>query len=65
MANAETILFYDHDADQNGHAFVRPYGQRVTIGFALETGREIEATVDREVVEELVRALQAAITEAA
>jgi hypothetical protein len=56
-----TIVFHDHAENQEGFAVVRRFEDKVAVCLSLETNGDVEALIDKVVVQELIAALQDAI----
>ena len=55
-----TITFTDHGGHQQACAIVRRVDGKVALCLSLQRDGDVEATLDRDVVEELIQALQLA-----
>ena len=60
--NATTIRFHDHAENQDGIAVVRRFDDKVAICVSLETNGDVEALIEKAIVQELIAALQEAIS---
>ena len=58
----KTITFYDYGESQNGVAVVRQFEDKVALCLSLEHDGDVEALLDREVVEKLIEAMRDAMT---
>jgi hypothetical protein len=61
--DSTTITFHDHAEGQEGFAVVRRFDDKVAICLSLETNGDVEALIGKAVVQKLITALQAAITD--
>ena len=60
--DSTTITFRDHAENQEGFAVVRRFEDKVSVCLSLETNGDVEALIEKEVVQKLIAALQEAIT---
>ena len=60
--HSTTITFHDHAENQEGFAVVRRFDDKVAVCLSLETNGDVEALMEKEVVQKLITALQEAIT---
>lgn len=56
-----TIIFHDYGEGQSGVAVVRAFEDKVALCLSLESNGDVEALLDKEVVEKLIEALKTAI----
>ena len=61
-SKGRTITFYDYGESQNGVVVVRQFEDKVALCLSLEHDGDVEALVDREVVETLIEAMRDAMT---
>ena len=59
--NSTTITFRDNAENQEGLVVIRRFEDKVAICLSLEKNGDVEALVEREVVERLIEALNSAI----
>ena len=59
--NSTTIRFRDHAENQEGFAVIRRFGDKVAICLSLEEDGDVEALIEKEVIERLIESLKLAI----
>jgi hypothetical protein len=59
--NSTTITFRDHAENQEGFAIIRRFEGKVAICLSLEENGDVEALIEKEVVERLIESLKSAI----
>lgn len=59
--NSTTILFRDHADNQEGFVIIRKFGDKVAICVSLKENGDVEALIEKEVVERLIESLKSAI----
>ena len=60
--DSTTITFRDHAENQEGFAVIRRFGDKVAICLSLEENGDVEALIEKEVVERLIDSLKLAIS---
>jgi hypothetical protein len=58
-----SLTFQDHGENQTGYLCVRTFGNQVAISLSLEKDGDVEALIDKSVVEKLIEMLQTSIAQ--